>query len=179
MEVDSVARKELWSWLKTIILAVVIALLIREYVLAFYVVDGSSMQPTLKNGQMVAVNKMGYRIGSLERGDVAVFEPPKEIVGSTEERVFIKRIIALPGDTIEIKDGKVFLNGEELAETYIDAVMEQDMDPIQIAANTVFVMGDNRHPRGSWDSRTFGPIPIDTILGKAELVIFPNPHKVR
>lgn len=175
------AKKELWSWLKTIILAVVIALLVREFVLAFYVVDGDSMEPTLHNGQMVAVNKIGYRIGSPKRGDVVIFEPPETVTRFTKERVFIKRIIALPGDTIEIREGKVILNGEELGEDYIDAVMEQDMEPKQIAPGTVFVMGDNRHPNGSWDSRSerLGPISIDSILGKAELVLFPNPQKIK
>ncbi|MDD4079336.1 MAG: signal peptidase I [Eubacteriales bacterium] len=173
------ARRELWSWLKTLILAVILALLIREYVLAFYVVDGSSMLPTLHDGQMVAVNKLVYRIGSLRRGDVAVFETQKTLTGSTTERIFIKRIIALPGDTIEIREGKIILNGEELAEDYIDTVMEQDMELLLIEADTVFVMGDNRHPRGSWDSREFGPIPLDSILGRADLIIFPNPHKVK
>lgn len=174
------ARKELWSWLKTIILAVIIALLVRQYVLAFYVVDGESMEPTLYNGQMVAVNKIGCRFGALKRGDVVIFEPPEHVTRYTQERVFIKRIIALPGDTIEIRDGKVILNGEVLVEEYIDAVMEEDMEPIELAPGTVFVMGDNRHPNGSWDSRSeLGPIAIDSILGKAELVIFPNPHRIK
>lgn len=174
------ARKELWSWLRTIILAVIIALLVRQYVLAFYVVDGDSMEPTLSNGQMVAVNKIGYRFGSVQRGDIVIFEPPENITRYTKERVFIKRIIALPGDTIEIRDGKVILNGEVLVEEYIDTAVESDMEPLEIAPGTVFVMGDNRHPQGSWDSRSeLGPIAIDSILGKAVLVIFPNPHRIK
>jgi len=174
-----VARKELWSWLKTIILAIILALLIREYVLAFYVVDGNSMLPTLQNGQMIAVNKLTYRFGDLKRGDVVVFSTRKTMLGSAKEKVLIKRIIALPGDTIEIRDGKVILNGNELTEDYVDAEIEKDMELLLLGEESVFVLGDNRHTGGSWDSREFGPISRVSILGKADLVIFPNPHRVK
>lgn len=173
------ALKELWSWIKTIALAVILALLIREYVLAFYVVDGNSMQPTLQDGQMIAVNKITYRFGAIKRGDVAVFSTRKATLGLSKEKVLIKRIIALPGDTIQIKDGKVFLNGKELIEDYVDAEIDKDMELLLLGEDSVFVLGDNRHAGGSLDSREFGPIPLDSILGKAKLVIFPNPHKVK
>jgi signal peptidase I len=173
------ARKELWSWVKTLLVAVVLALILRQYVLAFFVVDGSSMLPTLKDGQMVAVNKLAYRIGSLKHGDVAVFEAKKTAIGPTEKRVLIKRIIALPGDTIAISAGKVLLNGEELREDYTDVLIDTDMELLLIEEGQVFVMGDNRNPRGSWDSREFGPIPMDSIMGKAFLIIYPIPKRVK
>ena len=173
------ARKELWSWVRTLAIAVILALIIRQYVFAFYVVDGSSMQPTLKDGQVVLVSKISYKLGSFKHGDVAVFETEKTLTGLTLERDLIKRIIALPGDTIAVKDGKVFLNGDELEEDYIDFDVDQDMEPVLVGADMVFVMGDNRHPRGSWDSREFGPIPVSSIIGKAVLVIFPLPRKLK
>lgn len=173
------ARKELWSWLKTLAIAIILALVIRQYVFAFYVVDGSSMVPTLKDGQIVLVSKISYRLGSFHRGDIAVFETEKSLTGMTVERDLIKRIIALPGDTIAIKGGKIILNGVELSEDYTDIDLETDMEPVLIEDDTVFVMGDNRHPRGSWDSREFGPVPFDTIIGRAIVIIFPLPKKIK
>lgn len=171
--------KELWSWIKTLAIAVLIALLVRQYILAFYVVDGSSMLPTLKDGQMVVVNKLAYRLGSPGRGDVAVFETEKTQIGATDKKVLIKRIIAIPGDTIEVRAGKVILNGETLTEDYVDALAEHDIEPLTVGPDTIFVMGDNRAPRQSWDSREFGPIPADSFLGKAVLVIYPVPKRIK
>lgn len=173
------AKKELWSWLKTLAIAIILALVIRQYVFAFYVVDGSSMVPTLKDGQVVLVSKISYTLGSFHHGDIAVFETEKSLTGLTVERDLIKRIIALPGDTIAIRGGKILLNGEELTEDYTDFVIGQDMEPLLIGDDTVFVMGDNRHPRGSWDSREFGPVPFDSIVGKAILIILPLPKKLK
>lgn len=173
------ARKEIWSWIRTVAIAVILALLIRNYLLAFYIVDGSSMQPTLTDGQMVVVNKLAYRLGAVAHGDVVVFETGKAALNQTEERVLIKRIIALPGDTIAIIDGKVLLNDEELIEEYTDCLAAEDLAPLVIGAGQAFVLGDNRQPRGSWDSRDYGPIPLEAIVGKASFVIYPSPHRVR
>jgi len=172
------ARKELWSWVKSLVLAVVLALLIRENVLAFYVVDGNSMLPTLQNGQMVAVNKLVYKIRSPHHGDVVVFVTKGPAFGLSEGKVFIKRVIALPGDIIEISEGEIFLNGQHLEEEYTDVEMIGNLDPIFIEEGQIFVMGDNRMPTGSWDSREFGQVAIETILGRADLVVFPVPGKV-
>lgn len=171
------ARKDLWSWLKSLIVAVILALVIRHFLLAFYVVDGNSMLPTLQDGQMVAVNKISYRFSGPKHGDVVVFKKEGE-AGLSEDRVFIKRIIALPGDIIEIRAGDVYLNGQIAEEKYIDAKIQGDFGPLFIQENLVFVMGDNRHPDGSWDSRRFGPVPLDTILGRADIIIFPIPGRV-
>lgn len=171
------ARKELNSWLKSLAFAVILALIVRNYVLAFYVVDGNSMLPTLENGQMVAVNKLVYRMNSPRHGDVVVFLK-EGVPGSIRDRIFIKRVIALPGDTVEIQDGKVILNGKPLEEDYIEVEADRGLAPQVIQEETLFVMGDNRHPRASWDSREFGPIPMDTVLGRAEVVVFPSPGLV-
>lgn len=172
------ARKEWWSWLKSLVLAVILALIIRENVLAFYVVDGSSMLPTLQNGQMVAVNKLVYKLKSPHHGDVVVFATKGQGFGLSEDKVFIKRIIALPGDTIHIQGGVVWLNGEPLREDYIGGEMVEDMEAVTIGEGWFFAMGDNRAPTGSWDSRAFGPVPLKAILGRADLVVFPAPGKV-
>ncbi len=170
--------KEVWSWIKSLVLAVILALLLREYVLGFYVVDGSSMQPTLENGELVAINKLVYRLNEPRHGDVVVFAPEGPPFGFSDKRVFIKRIIALPGDFLEIQEGALLLNGQPLVETYVDEKMQGNFGPLLIQEGFFFVMGDNRSPRGSWDSREFGPVPLDTLLGRADLVVFPIPGKV-
>ena len=172
------AGKELWSWVKSLLLAVVLALVIRENVLAFYVVDGNSMLPSLNNGQMVAVNKLVYNFSPPQNGDVVVFLTSGSMFGWSENRVFIKRVMAMPGDVIEIRDGQVFRNGQVLEEEYIDVEMNGEFGPLSIEQGWVFVMGDNRRPTGSWDSREFGPIPLEAIIGRAEAVVFPVPGRV-
>ena len=97
---------------KTLAIAAILALFIRENLLAFYVVDGNSMSPTLVNGQLVAVNKLVYKFHPPRRGDVVVFVTRGNAFGPGPERVFIKRVIAVPGDTVAIANGAVFLNGE-------------------------------------------------------------------
>lgn len=168
--------KEVWSWIKSLALAVILALLLREFVLGFYVVDGKSMQPTLENGQLVAINKVSYRFKEPRHGDVVVFQSPT--FGSPEKRVLIKRIIALPGDFLEILEGTIILNGQPIVESYIDVETQGNYGPIFIEEGFFFAMGDNRNPQGSWDSREFGPRPLDTIVGRADLIVFPIPGKV-
>jgi len=172
------ASNELWGWVKALALAVVLALVIRGYILAFYLVDGNSMEPSLHNGQLVAVNKLVYRFNEPSHGDVIVFIKEAQDSNSREDRIFIKRIIALPGDTVAIRDGAVILNGNALDEDYIDAAVEDSLEPLCIDEGMVFVMGDNRTRYGSWDSRDFGPISLDTVLGRADAVIFPVPGRI-
>jgi signal peptidase I len=168
-------RKEIWSWVKSLALAIILALIIREKVMAFYVVDGNSMRPTLHNGQMVAVNKVVYNFRDPHQGEIVVFYNP---AGNLDNRVFIKRVIALPGDYVQIVEGKVRVNGEELDERYIQTITEGDTELI-IQAGYIFVLGDNRYPGGSWDSRSFGPILLSEVIGRAEIVIFPLPHRIQ
>jgi len=172
------AGKELWSWVKSLALALILALVIRQFVLAFYVVDGNSMLPTLHNGELVAVNKLAYRVKSPQHGDVVVFATQGGDLGLQDDRVFIKRIIALPGDILEIREGTLIRNGQHLVEDYIDVEMLGNFGPIFIEDGMFFVMGDNRRPTGSWDSRECGPVPLATILGRVDLVVFPIPGEV-
>lgn len=167
--------KEARSWIKFLLTAIVLAIIIRHFLLAFYVVDGNSMQPTLQNGQVIAVNKLVYRINPPRHGDIVVFAGEQ---GFSRGRPLIKRVIALPGDTLAIYDGVVFLNDRPLQEDYTGVLTSGFLEPIVIGENMLFVMGDNREPRGSWDSREFGPISIDSVLGRAALIVFPVPGKV-
>lgn len=174
--------KEIWSWIKTLVLAVILALVIRNYAFAFYVVDGQSMEPTLKNGQVLVVNNFTYRFWEPKQGDVIIFN--KEEITGRRKNIFsskfalVKRVIALPGDTVYIQDGQVYVNDQPLAEEYIDCEITEDYGPITLEDGWLFVLGDNRHQGASMDSRSFGPIEVSCVLGRADYIILPSPHKV-
>jgi len=175
--------KEIWSWVKTLVLAVIIALIIRNHVCALYVVDGQSMQPTLENGEVLLVNSFTYKFWEPKRGDVIVFEA-EEITGTRQgnwlvgSNALVKRVIALPGDTVRIGDGQVFVNDQPLDEDYVDFPIQGELSTITVEVDQLFVLGDNRHPRASLDSRDFGPIPLSSVIGRAVFVVTPSPHKV-
>lgn len=136
-------------------------------------VKGASMEPTFYSGDYIMTLKIAYKIKPIERGDVIVFKSPKN-----PDIEYIKRIIALPGDTIMIKDGQVYVNQRLINEPYISAATTlwesgflSEGKEITIPENYLFVMGDNR-PRSS-DSREFGPIPISSIIGYVFYRYFP------
>jgi signal peptidase I len=153
--------------IETVVLSLVIFLLIRQ-VVQNYRIESHSMQPNFYEGQFILVNKLAYRLGSPERGDVLVFHNPQNV-----KEDYIKRVIGLPGDTLEIRDGKVFINGKELVEKYpINQIPPgQNYGPITIEPDHLFVMGDNR-PQ-SQDSRYFGQLSEDLIVGKAWVRVWP------
>lgn len=170
--------KELFSWIKAIAIAVVLAFLIRTYIFTPIVVDGESMMPTLLDHERIILNKFGTDIDSIDRFDVVVFH-------ATEERDYIKRVIGLPGDHIEYKDDTLYINGEKYDEPYLDEYKAQmDGEPLTgdftleemtggktVPENQLFLMGDNR--QNSLDSREIGTITIDKIVGKANFVYWP------
>lgn len=173
-------KKEVWEWLKALAIAVLLAVVIRYFLLAPIVVDGSSMMPTLNDQDRMIVNKIGYTLGSPDRFDIVVFH-------ATEERDYIKRIIGLPGDTIEYKDDVLYINGKAQEEPYLDEYKAQLTDggtltedftlsdqptfAETVPEGYVFVMGDNR--RNSVDSRHIGFVSMDDIVGKTSIVYWP------
>ena len=171
-------KNELWEWMKALIIAVVLAAVIRSFLFAPIVVDGLSMMPTLHDHDRMIVNKFSYTIGEPKRFDVIVFHAP-------ENKDYIKRIIGLPGDTVEYKDDILYVNGKALKEPYLDEYKKQVIDgPLtepftlkdKIGRETVpdghlFVMGDNR--RFSKDSRHIGAISMDKVLGKTSILYWP------
>ncbi len=158
----------LTAWLadlfETILLAVVLFVGI-NLVSARIRVESISMEPTLTPGEFLIVNKLAYRFGEMQRGDVIVFYYPLD----TSQR-FIKRLIGLPGDEVVVSDGKVFINGQALKEPYISAPPTY-MGSWQVPSDAVFVLGDNRNR--SADSHVWGMVPLDYIIGKAIFIYWP------
>jgi signal peptidase I len=160
--------EEVKDWIVSIVIAVVLAFCIRYFIVEPYLVDGPSMRPTLQNAERLVVNKFIYRFRAPERGEILVFRYPRD-----PSRDFIKRVIAIPGDTIEIKDGRVFVNQQLMNEPYILSKTRGDYPLSTVPEGHIFVMGDNRN--NSEDSRfaDVGFVPYDLIKGKAVLVFWP------
>jgi signal peptidase I len=130
-------------------------------------VDGASMEPTLVSGEYVMVSKLSYRIGTPQRGDIIVFHFPRD-----PKEEYIKRVIGLPGDEVEVRQGSVYVNGQLLEESYLRVTTNYNGAWV-IPANQLFVLGDNRN--NSSDSHDWGTVPMDYVVGKAILVYWPPP----
>jgi len=152
--------------LETLVLSVVLFVGINA-VTARIRVDGESMVPTLASGEYVIVNRLTYRLGSPQRGDIIVFHFPRD-----PKEEYIKRIIGLPGDEVEVKNGQVYINEQPLDETYLDVKMDY-IGTWRIPAGQLFVLGDNRN--NSSDSHDWGTVPMDYVVGKAILIYWPPP----
>ncbi|MBP2635475.1 MAG: spsB [Firmicutes bacterium] len=163
--------EEVKDWVISILIAIVLAFFIRYFIVELYMVEGPSMRPTLVNGERLVVNKFIYRFKTPERGEVLVFRYPRD-----PSRDFIKRVIAVAGDTVEIKDGRVFLNGQLLNEPYILERIKGSYPIATVPEGHIYVMGDNRN--NSEDSRfkDVGFVPLELIKGKAVTVFWPIDH---
>ena len=171
-------KNELWEWTKALLIAVGLAALIRYFLFTPIVVDGLSMMPTLHNGDRMIVNKLSYSVGEPDRFDIIVFHAP-------EQKDYIKRVIGLPGDTIEYKDDVLYINGKAYDEPYLeeykeqidsgllteDFILEEKIGQETVPENTLFVMGDNR--RFSKDSRHIGVVDIDEVIGSTNIIYWP------
>jgi signal peptidase I len=169
--------------------ALVVAILIKTFIVQPFYIPSESMVHTLEIDDRVMVSKLSYRFGDVERGDIVVFETGPEVELSAGEAVvravldglgisqpgredLIKRVIALSGDTVEIRDNRVWVNGASVDEPYVrDDVDMSDMAERTIEAGHMWVMGDNRNE--SSDSRVFGSVEIDDVVGRAMLRIWP------
>lgn len=161
------------EWIIVIGVAVSAALLVRAFVLQQFAVSGYSMISTLHDGDRVLVNKLSYRLHDPRRGDVVVLKT----LENASERDLIKRVVALPGETVEYRSCVLYIDGREVVEPYLDPAVVtstscgQPYAPNVVPDDTVFVMGDNRP--GSKDSRSLGPITYDNLIGRAFVVIWP------
>lgn len=150
---------------ETIVPAIVIALLIHVFLAQATRVYGQSMEPNLHTNMRLVVEKVSYKLRSPERSDIVVLRlhPGDDLL--------IKRVVGLPGDEVAIHDGQVFINGEALEESYLNQETRGNLAPRVVPPLHVFVMGDNR--RASNDSRSFGPVHMDNILGRAWFAYWP------
>ena len=162
------------EWLAVIACGVLIALTAQAFLVQAFWIPSESMVPTLEVGDRVLVNKLAYKAHDVNHGDLVVFERPPEAAqaGQDDIKDLIKRVIAVGGDTIESRDGLVYVNGERIEEPYLVEGTPTDVcrSPRCPRAH-VFVMGDNR--TNSEDSRDFGPIDEDTIVGRAVVKVLP------
>jgi signal peptidase I len=149
----------------TVLIAVAVFALLRLTVQSYTVVM-SSMEPNFQQGECIMVNKVCYRSSAPQRGQVIIFDPPFD-----SPHPYIKRLIGLPGDIVEIKDGKVSINGTPLEEEYIMAPPNYMMPATEVPENEYFVLGDNRN--NSNDSHTGWTVPRDNIIGKAWFIYWP------
>jgi len=172
IEQDEGDQPTAWSMLRelleTVVLALIIFLLIRQGI-QNYRIESHSMQPNFHEGEFILVNKLAYRLGEPARGDVIVFHNP-----NNPAEDYIKRVVALPGDTLEFRGDEVYLNGEFLEEPFVNAPTRAaglTDAPIIVEPDSLFVMGDNRP--NSRDSRSFGQLSQDLVVGKAWLQVWP------
>jgi signal peptidase I len=174
--------RTLIEWTGVAVGALAVALLIKAFLLQAFYIPTASMDPTLAEDDRVLVNKLSYKIGDVQRGDIIVFSRPAGAPGTIDD--FIKRVIALPGETISFSEGDVFIDGRSLSEDYVHDALTTTNDIIpgcdnapavtdtcRVPDDMVFVMGDNR--RASFDSRRFGPVNTDTIVGRSFLKVWP------
>ncbi len=164
-------RRELRGWTRDLAVALGLALVIIIFLYQPVKVEGTSMNPLLSDQERIFINKFIYHFEPIDRGDVVVFWYPLD-----RSKSFIKRIVGLPGETVEIRSGNVYVNGKELADqfvppSYLDG---STYGPIEITQDEYFVMGDHRD--SSNDSRVFGPVPRQYIYGKAVFAYWPVDH---
>jgi signal peptidase I len=159
------------EWIVLVLGAFVIALLIKMFLFQAFYIPSASMDPTLKVHDRVLVNKLSYHLHSVHRGDIIVFKaPPEERTAQIKD--LVKRVIGLPGDTIEARSGHIYINDRLLKEPYLPAGTVSDDLPRQVVPpDSYFMMGDNRTE--SSDSRVFGPIRRSTIIGRAFVKMWP------
>jgi signal peptidase I len=159
-----------FEWVGLVILALIIALLIKTFLFQAFYIPSESMVPTLKVHDRVLVNKLSYRLHPVHRGDIVVFKAPPDSDPGIND--LVKRVIGLPGETVSGHSGHVYINGKQLNEPYLpDKTFTTDFAPVKIPANSYWVMGDNRG--NSKDSRVFGVITKGKIVGRVFVRIWP------
>ncbi len=170
------------DWIIVVAIALGAAFLVRVYVLQQFYISGPSMESTLFENNRVLVNKMSYRLHDIHHGDVVVFDRITASGGVIAHDDLIKRVIGLAGDTVEIKQCLVYVNSKAISEPYLDKTVLArtnltdrcrvvDSPPITVPKNQLFVMGDNRPE--SFDSRSFGTIPKNLVIGRAFAIVWP------
>lgn len=164
-----VVLHEIFEYVKIILIAAVVVFILNKTLIVNAKVVSGSMEDTVMTGSRVFVNRQAYLFSEPKRGDIVTFYCPDE-----PDKEFFKRIMGLPGETIEGRDGYVYINGKKLNEPYIKAKLNADFGPYQVPEGCYFMMGDNRN--NSWDSRFWQNkyVKKSAIIGKAEFEYFPK-----
>jgi signal peptidase I len=175
-------RRGIWRIVQTVAIVLVLTFIVREFMFTNYIVYGQSMLPTIKDGERIIVNKIGYELAEPDRFDLIIFH-------ADEDSDYIKRIIGLPGDELYYESDTLYVNGESVEEDFLDAIpvngsdvftddftLENLTDEHTVPEGHVFVLGDNR--KNSVDSRQIGFIPTEEIVGRANITFWP-PQNIR
>lgn len=160
---------EILDWSRTILIALIVGFAASKVLITSAQVPTGSMEDTIMPGSRLIINRIAYAVSKPKRGDIIAFYFPDD-----EETVYLKRIIALPGETVEGKNGNVLVEGEPLEEDYVTEEIDSDFGPYYVPTDMYFVMGDNRND--SWDSRFWDHkfVAKKKIIGKAEMEYFPK-----
>lgn len=163
-------------WLDNVqilVIALILAVLIRVFVAEPRFIPSDSMVPTLAVGDRLVIEKVSYSLHPPQFGDIIVFDPPPQLqeMGYQKDQAFIKRVIGQPGQTVAVRQGRVYVDGQALTEPYIAEPPEYQMPPVQVPNGMVFVMGDNRN--NSNDSHVWGFLPQENIIGRAWWRFYP------
>lgn len=168
------STRSLIEWGVVVVGAILVALLVKTFLIQAFQIPSASMHPTLLEGDRVLVNKLSYRLHDINRGDVVVFRRPVNMsAGPNDPEDLIKRVVGLPGDTLQTRGDTLYVNGRALHEPYLakgTSTLNID-EPVTVPAGRIWVMGDNRGD--SQDSRVFGPIPQDSVVGRAFVRMWP------
>ena len=156
---------------KTLFTAFILAIGIRTLVAEARYIPSSSMEPTLEINDRLIIEKISYRFKTPQRGDVVVFSPTDTLKEQNFKDAFIKRVIGLPGETIEVRGGKVYVNGQPIREKYIDEAPEYTYGPETVPEDQYLVLGDNRN--NSYDSHYWGFVPRKNLIGRAIVRFWP------
>ncbi|MEW5761755.1 MAG: signal peptidase I [Bacillota bacterium] len=153
--------------LESLLIALVLAVIIRIFVIEPFFIPSGSMEPTLFEGDRIIVSKLAYRFGTPQRGDVIVFKYPRD-----PSRVFVKRVIGLPGETVALRNSHLYVDGREVSEPYLPPGLRfPDFGPVRVPTGCLFMLGDNRN--SSDDSRVWGFLDRDLVIGKAVAIYWP------
>jgi len=164
-------RKQGYEWLVLVAASLAVALFVRAFLIQAFYIPSESMVPALLINDRVLVNKLSYRLHDVHRGDIVVFDAPPG-AATAQVKDLIKRVIGLPGETIEGRGGSIFINGKPLDEPYLPPdVRSRDFPPAKVPPKDIWVLGDNR--QDSRDSTFFGPITEKSIVGRAFVRIWP------
>jgi len=169
---DRSSVRNIVEWVAIIAAALIVALVIKTFLFQAFYIPSESMQPTLNPRDRVLVNKLSYDLHSIHRGDIVVFKRPPSDAADPTIKDLIKRVVGLPGETIEARDGQVYIDGDLLKEPYLPAgTVTTNLPARKIDPGQYFVMGDNRG--NSKDSRYIGTIPGSLIVGRAFVRVWP------